>query len=268
MPAWRHSVIENRNSKIENLLDQAADGLTNMAIDGYLLAQVEAGGPAVLRLYRWAPPTLSLGYFQSFTDAAAQADGLARLPVVRRVTGGGAIVHADELTYSLALPLDHPLASDRPEGLYAWMHTRIAEAVARLGGQASIQGGAAAMRPGFAPLRPGKRGGPFLCFAAHARFDLMSGPDKLAGSAQRRTRRGLLQHGSVVLNRTHPVQPSAAVSLAVGRPVGFEEFADALLAAVGQAGVELSRPRPSRIPPAELQARRDLYAAESWLRRR
>ncbi|NQU76230.1 MAG: hypothetical protein HQ546_07960 [Planctomycetes bacterium] len=119
-------------------IDPPQDGPTNMAVDGCLLAQAALGGPGLLRLYRWTTATLSLGYFQHYDDPARQSGPLAELPVVRRCTGGGAILHADELTYCMALPTDHPLAGRTPADLYVWMHERIAEAVSVLGGRAAV----------------------------------------------------------------------------------------------------------------------------------
>ncbi|MFW6154040.1 MAG: lipoate--protein ligase family protein [Planctomycetota bacterium] len=240
-------------------IDPAADGVSNMAIDECLLAAVADGGGGALRLYRWAPPTLSLGCFQKLADPARGHPDLAALPVVRRITGGGAIVHADELTYALALPLDHPLAGARPADLYTWMHRRIAEALAALGGRTRLQGGDTVLTG---------RAGPFLCFRAHAPYDLMVGGEKLAGSAQRRTRRGVLQHGSLVLRRTHPVQPSASVAEQVGRPVVFDDVAATLLAAIATAGVTLREAGPSQVDAEALRAFRAKHADRAWVARR
>ena len=246
-------------SRLRLFVDAPCDGPTNMAIDDCLLAAIAAGAAPALRLYRWREPTLSLGYFQSFADPARSRPEIAALPVVRRVTGGGAILHADELTYSMALPIDHPLVGDQPARLYTWMHDRIAEATAALGGATAPKGG-------DRPLSG--RGGPFLCFRRHAPFDLMADGEKLAGSAQRRTRRGVLQHGSVILSRTHPVQPSASISETVGGAVGFDEFAEALIAAVTTAGVSMDGATPTPVDAGELATHRNRHADDAWLRRR
>jgi len=240
-------------------IDLPTNGPANMAVDDCLLAEAAGGGRPTLRLYRWAPPTLSLGYFQSYADPARAAPDLAALPVVRRVTGGGAIVHADELTYSVALPIAYPLAGRRPADLYTWMHDRIVEAVATLGGRTEPKGG-------DEPLSA--RGGPFLCFDCHAPFDLMAGPVKLAGSAQRRTRGALLQHGSVVLSRTHPVQPSGSLSEVLGRDIDFDTFAEALVGAVSGAGVLLERLGPSWVDEDQWRTYRRRHTDPRWLRRR
>src|SRR5438270_12358260 len=88
------------------LLDTSAAGAWNMAVDEVLLDGVAAGAtPPTLRFYQWAPPCLSLGYFQPFD--VVNLEGCRRLgvEVVRRPTGGRAILHDRELTYSVALPL-------------------------------------------------------------------------------------------------------------------------------------------------------------------
>jgi lipoyl(octanoyl) transferase len=256
------SSISNLRSQISNVLslfvDPPQDGVTNMAIDGCLLAQAQRGSFAAMRLYRWAPATLSLGYYQRYDDPARLAPNLVNLPVVRRCTGGGAIVHSDELTYSLALPSDHPFAGRAAEDLYNWMHARIAEAVAALGGTAAPKGGAGETA----------RGGPFLCFRRHARFDLMANEAKLAGSAQRRTKAAVLQHGSVVLRRTHLAQPSAALDEVLGRRISFEELADAIITAVRNSGVKLGLAAATTVDPEQFQAQQRLHAGHEWLHRR
>ncbi len=245
-----------RNVALRLFVDPPQDGPTNMAVDGCLLAEAGAGGLPTLRLYRWEPATLSLGYFQRLADPARGAE-LAELPVVRRITGGGAIVHAEELTYSLALPIDHPLSGPGPEPLYVWMHQRIAEAVAALGGRAAPKG-AAAPRASRA----------FLCFDRHAGADLMAGAGKIAGSAQRRTAGAVLQHGSVVLRAAPPIQPGGGVSEAAGRAVSFEAFADALISALATAGVTLTAPTESVVDVGEMARQRRRHTSGGWLGRR
>ena len=96
---------------------QTADGPANMAFDEALLETVSAGlGTALLRTYGWTTPTLSLGYFQNLDEVQADSR-FQSVPMVRRLTGGGAIWHHHELTYALVVPADHPLV--RPStGLY------------------------------------------------------------------------------------------------------------------------------------------------------
>ena len=85
------------------LIDVARDGIENMALDQYALEWSAEHRCALLRVYRWSEPTLSLGYFQSFGDRRLEP-AVMDLPVVRRATGGGAIVHHHEWTYCIALP--------------------------------------------------------------------------------------------------------------------------------------------------------------------
>lgn len=242
------------------LIDAPADGPTNMAVDSALLEAVAPGDRPILRLYRWDPPTLSLGVFQKFDDRAEQGPEIEALPVVRRVTGGGAILHADELTYSLVAPIDHPLAKQRPDELYTWMHERLARAVETLGGRSQIKGDG----PTSA------RCGPFLCFACHGRFDLVAGLEraKLAGSAQRRTRKGILQHGSLVRRRSHPIQPSAAVEELIGRRVEYDELIEAVIKALEQSGVKLGQSGRSA-PAGDIFDRYYAqFAGDEWTKRR
>src|SRR5262245_57717493 len=91
-------------SEIRLLSDPPAPGAWNMAVDEVLLTAAAASGQATLRFYTWNEPTLSLGYFQAAADRQQHAASLA-CTLVRRASGGGAILHDRELTYSVALPL-------------------------------------------------------------------------------------------------------------------------------------------------------------------
>src|SRR5687767_3136581 len=102
------------------LIDLPASGAWNMAVDEVLLETAAAGGGAALRLYAWEAPTLSLGYFQAAADRT-QHSASQECPLVRRSSGGGAIVHDQELTYSLALPQHGPHKPSAAE-LYDLVH--------------------------------------------------------------------------------------------------------------------------------------------------
>lgn len=159
-----------------------------MAVDAAILDSLVPDGPVTLRFYTWSRPTVSLGYFQSLTAhqshaASRQAD------VVRRTTGGGAIVHDRELTYSIALPL----ADRSPRSslfLYQWMHRCIIASLAELGIRAKPCG-----RTEQVP----RQLEPFLCFQRRTADDLLVSGYKVVGSAQRRGNHGVLQHGSILL---------------------------------------------------------------------
>lgn len=185
--------------------DQPADGPVNMARDETILLSVSEGrAPATLRFYGWSPPTISLGYFQSYSDYVALPQPAGSLPVVRRLTGGGAILHDIELTYSLTLPLDHPLLSPcGANALYDVVHDAFARYLTSLGlrlTKGPHQSGGASHR------------GPFFCFERHSRYDLLVDGRKLMGSAQRRLRTAVLQHGSLILSSRFDQQRCATVA--------------------------------------------------------
>jgi lipoate-protein ligase A len=193
----------------------AADPAWNMAVDGAL---VHHATTPTLRLYGWDPPAVSLGRFQ---PGRAALEGLlnAGLPVVRRMTGGGAIVHWHELTYSVTLPDEHPLVRCSTRESYAALHAPIKEALAALGVDASAR-----QDPCDSP-------DPVLCFHRVTALDLVVGELKLVGSAQRRTRGRVLQHGSIVL-AANPLQPgTAALDAILGRAIPPEDLAEAIVRA-------------------------------------
>lgn len=160
-------------------------GTWNMAADEALLESAETG-VASLRVYSWSEPTLSLGYFQG--ESACRADPrLAELAWVRRPSGGAALVHHLEATYALALPAGSPWQK-RGESWLCFMHSVLGDALAALGVQASACGS-----------REEQKRGNTLCFLHHTSGDLLIGGAKIAGSAQRKRRGALLQHGGILL---------------------------------------------------------------------
>ncbi len=190
----------------------AAEPAWNMAVDRAL---VHNATTPTLRLYGWATAAVSLGRFQ---PGRADLEGLlaSGLAVVKRMTGGGAIVHWHELTYSVTLPEDHPLVSCPTRESYAALHAPIREALASIGVDTST-------REGASPATD-----PVLCFHRVTTLDLVAGGRKLVGSAQRRTHGRVLQHGSIVLS-VNPLQPgTAAIDDILGRPVPPEELAEAM----------------------------------------
>jgi lipoate-protein ligase A len=169
------------------ILDGPADGAWNMAVDETLLALAARDGGPILRFYGWSEPTLSLGYFQPYGDRQGHPPSRA-CPVVRRPSGGGAIVHDRELTYSFAVPVAHPLARP-PDALYRLFHETLAEALPPPDGRP----------PAGLWTGPAHAAGAFLCFERRAAGDLVCEAAKIAGSAQRRRRGALVQHGGVLL---------------------------------------------------------------------
>ncbi len=160
-------------------------GTWNMAVDEVLLeSAIEYQVPTV-RLYQWSEATVSLGYFQCEFPNPSERWG--DLPIVRRLSGGGAILHHHELTYSFALPQSHPLTRD-PRRLYEKTHLALIEFLKESGIATSLRGSAAK-----------ERDSAFLCFSRGDALDVLHGIHKVIGSAQRRRRGAVLQHGSILL---------------------------------------------------------------------
>ena len=182
------------------LIDPPLSGETNMAIDEALLRDATPESPVVLRVYRWEQPTLSLGHFQSWDDCRA-VPGLSDLPWVRRKTGGGAIVHDQEITYSILIPETRNKSSKgHSELLYRAIHGSAVENLQRLGWDAKLS------ETCTCSTATNQKEEPFLCFSRRSPVDLIIGTDKVMGSAQRRTSAGLLQHGSLLI-RHSPTTP-------------------------------------------------------------
>ena len=165
-----------------------------MAVDDVLAASATRRGVCTLRFYQWCEPTLSLGYFQAWNERFGHRPS-EQCPLVRRPSGGGAILHDHELTYSLALPMSHPAAHDVQQ-LYDDVHATLIDTLRELGADASLF----ADLPEQQQLDYNARA--FLCFERRAAGDVVIGHHKVAGSAQRRYRHGVLQHGSVILRRS------------------------------------------------------------------
>jgi lipoyl(octanoyl) transferase len=196
-----------------------------MALDEALLEWSAAEGGCALRLYRWQPATLSLGYFQSYGDRAGHAAS-AECPAVRRLTGGGAIVHDAELTYSLVVPAGHPLAARR-DRLYEAVHLGLIDAL-------GTYGVAAKLCVGPPVSGGGKVEEPFLCFQRRAAGDVLVGDTKVAGSAQRRRRGAILQHGSILLERSLAAPELAALLDVAGQRIPPDDLAEVWLANLAQ----------------------------------
>ena len=167
-------------------LDRSFDAAAQMRADLALLDEVAAGARPALRLYQWRPPALSLGRFQDEDDV--DRDECARLGVeiVRRPTGGRALLHGGDLTYAVATtrPSGEPGAVD---AIYEWLAQALIAGLTRLGVHAAV-----ARNEG--PAGP-------VCFAGQQGADLRVGDRKLCGSAQLHRDGVVLQHGSILLAR-------------------------------------------------------------------
>lgn len=177
------------------ILPQPAAAAWNMSLDQAILQQTsaesEAGNPtfATIRFYTWDSPTLSLGYFQTSDSAHSWIGNNEDLHRVRRSTGGGAILHDRELTYSVTVPTPRGDSGARTE-LYRAVHQIIAN---------TLRDRSITARPYREDTRFPGQGNAFLCFARRTDEDLILSGYKVLGSAQRRARQAVLQHGSLLL---------------------------------------------------------------------
>ncbi len=160
--------------------ETAASAALNMAIDEALLEQCQR---PLLRFYGWRSPAISFGYFGKIAEAEAEAKGRE---FVRRWTGGGIVPHGRDLTYSLVTPVSDPAAAEGPVTTYRLLHSAIRDALLAEGRETRLAEEAA---PKISDA----------CFANPVRHDLLRGEQKIAGAAQRRTRRGFLHQGSIQL---------------------------------------------------------------------
>jgi lipoate-protein ligase A len=178
------------------ILDPPQSGEINMAVDEALLKSATSDRPIVMRIYQWDRPTLSLGHFQRLEDRESNAP-LVELPWVRRKTGGGAIVHDSELTYSIVIPnrIDQP-NKGHSESLYRSIHLALVEELRSLGWDAKLSESCTCQ------TNASRAPEPFLCFLRRSPVDILVNSDKIVGSAQRRSATGLLQHGSFLLRRS------------------------------------------------------------------
>ena len=205
----------------------------NMGLDEALLRS--SGSPPTLRFYSWKPATLSLGYFQRFAEVPAALDARA---VVRRITGGGAIHHLNELTFSFACDLEHPLYACALGDSYARVHRAIAVALREYGIEAELRGERALLSD---------RAGTGMCFHASTALDLVWNERKGVGSAQRRSGGRVLHHGSIKLGSS-PLEGDIA---SVGAGLGAEGFALVLRAVLER---ELGLTCEAGVPDADERA--------------
>ncbi|MCU0489716.1 MAG: lipoate--protein ligase family protein [Anaerolineales bacterium] len=171
-------------------------GAWNMALDEAILESTAAGNSLpTLRLYAWQPACLSLGYAQPLSDVDIDALEQHGWELVRRPTGGRAILHIDELTYSVTGPQDEPRLAGSVLESYHRLSTALLEALLRLGIAAQALPNTAQPStavPAAAPLNP-------VCFEVPSNYEITFQGKKLIGSAQARRRGGVLQHGSLPL---------------------------------------------------------------------
>lgn len=173
------------------ILSPPADGAANMAADeAMLLSAADGAAPPTLRFFAWDPPCLSLGYAQPASDADLDRLRALGWDLVRRPTGGRAILHADELTYSIAAPASEPRVAGGVVESYRRLAAGLLAGLHALGAAAGTTG--ASPGDGRDPANP-------VCFEVPSTYEITVNGRKLVGSAQVRKRGAVLQHGSLPL---------------------------------------------------------------------
>ncbi|MBS3977465.1 MAG: lipoate--protein ligase family protein [Syntrophomonadaceae bacterium] len=216
------------------------DGFTNMAMDEAILTAVSRGlVPPTLRFYGWDPPTITLGYFQKAEEeidlCAARCLGVQ---IVRRLTGGRAVLHHRELTYSIIAPADHPNLKGTVLSSYLRLSQGLLAGYRSLGALVELAKG-----------NPGKGGGS-ACFDTPSWYELTAQGKKIAGSAQTRKLGAVLQHGSLPFYfdidfllsclklkdktikerlRNTLSRQAAGINQILNREIGYNELAQALI---------------------------------------
>ncbi|MDE3052531.1 MAG: octanoyltransferase [Gemmatimonadota bacterium] len=252
-----------------SLVSPPLPGAANMAWDQALMARARRTGEAVLRVYAWAQPTLSLGRNQRARGAydldRAAARGVA---IVRRPTGGRALLHHHEVTYSVTAPeaFDPTL-----RGAYTRINDLLLRALRALGVDAELARPAGrTLAPGLAP-----------CFDEPSAGEVVVGGRKLVGSAQWRHDGALLQHGSIlrrddqgligalmVRPPSAPTPAAATLEGALGADPGFDPVARALLDALGAAAPGVTPLDEDDALRADVAAWTRTFLGEDWTWRR
>jgi len=233
------------------------DGVYNMALDEVLLASVTEGGTPVIRLYTWRPATLSLGVNQPLGEVDPEECARRGFGLVRRMTGGRAVLHQHELTYSVIARENDPRVSGGVVESYRKISSALVVGLRSLGAQVELAPPSRALHRALAEARRSGDLGELdeeshgaVCFDAASDYELTANGRKLVGSAQARRNGAILQHGSILLDvdwdawasvfayRTEEGKqralrklPTRMTSLReqLGREVGPEEVADALV---------------------------------------
>lgn len=257
-----------------------ARGAWNMALDEAIWeACMRGDSPPVLRLYAWRPPCLSLGYAQPLGDVDQERLDALGWDLVRRPTGGGAILHTDELTYAVLGPARHPLLAGSVLESYRRLARALLMALRLLGLPAEMNEESLAPEQAVNPV----------CFEAPSAYEITVGGKKLIGSAQARRKDGVLQHGALPLGgdltrivqvlafpdetarrraAERLLQRATTVEQALGRSVPWETAAQAFVDAFRQTFSLCLKPSE---PTVTEQARaeelvRIRYANPAWSR--
>ncbi len=219
--------------RAEVIVDETPmSGRFNMAMDAAMLELGATRDVSVIRIYRWCEPTVSVGYFQGASDQ--QESPFPGLPTVRRLSGGGAILHDLEITYSCTLPASHPIRQD-PSELYGIIHRNLIKLLGQCGAVCMLRSEFDANQ--LSKFRDDRASGventhpiaePFLCFLRSNPNDIVHESGiKIVGSAQRRRKGITLQHGSVLLSASQ-VCPSVKGILQLATEFDAMDFSSRL----------------------------------------
>ncbi|GAB4502986.1 MAG: lipoate--protein ligase family protein [Anaerolineales bacterium] len=264
------------------ILHPAARGAWNMAVDEAILESAGRGdAPPTLRLYAWRPACLSLGYAQPAADVDFAALASFGWQVVRRPTGGRAILHTDELTYSVCAAPDEPLLA----GTVLESYNRLSAALMA----ACFALGLAVKKEEHAVPSSAAQAGP-VCFEVPSAYEIVAEGKKLIGSAQARKREGILQHGTLPLTgdltritralvfadeaaRARAAQKLLArattLQACLGREIAWETAAQAVVEAFSQTlGVAFQRAELSQAEQARAaELLQNKYTRPEWTER-
>lgn len=270
------------------LKTQPGNGAWNMAVDEAILESIgENQSLPVLRLYAWTPPCLSLGFAQPFEDVNQDKLKQAGWDIVRRLTGGRAILHTDELTYSVISPPTEPRLAGGILESYLRLSQALLSAVNSLGVFAQANPKSGTQKTARENQKP-------VCFEVPSNYEITFQGKKLIGSAQARKKSGILQHGTLPLygdltrilkvivqdssgptdkNNTDPeerlLERATTLETALGVRISWAEAAAAVIAAFEKT-LTISFEESHLTPIEEKRARRlvkEKYAHPGWTER-
>lgn len=255
------------------LVQPELPGYRQMAIDEALYLVADS---PVLRFYTWQKPTLSLGFFQDYKRVVRESFLMHNnIDVVRRITGGRAVLHQFEVTYALAGPLKNHFANKSLQETYRLIAEALNRGLESLGVPQSFfsqdASGQEAMREARLPQ----------CFVAVSRYEIAKDARKIIGSAQKRSRDRFVQHGSIlldfdiafqngcILNPDSQIEKRVApLNTMLGRPVSFSEVVKHFTEAFEEQFQ--IKTEPSELQTNELDLIRSLeqkYQSPEWTER-